>query len=161
MKFGLDVRGKNTGADLAVRIVQIATMLPVLFTLVASGYYPLTATKNVFTYLFGLGASVIPRAWMLALSALYRQTASEIAVCAALLIPALAYGLLVNRFLRGDAARRCRVVLLALIAADLIVRLLPLRFNLAFGLPTAIAAFLIRLGCLALVWLDLRAAKQS
>ena len=37
MKFGIDIRGKLTGADLAVRIVQIASALPMLYLVILSG----------------------------------------------------------------------------------------------------------------------------
>ena len=37
MKFGIDIRGKLTGADLAVRIVQIAAGLPMLYLIILSG----------------------------------------------------------------------------------------------------------------------------
>ena len=49
------------------------------------------------------------------------------------------------------------IVLAALIAADLIVRLLPLGFAQAFGLPCEIIAFILRAASLVLVILDLKA----
>ena len=102
------------------------------------------------------------RWWLLFLAFLYRISGSEVALAFALLVPALVFGLAAGRLLRekGSAANARRVFAL-LIGLDLLSRLIPLRFNLAFGLPFAILGFLLRLGCLALVWLDLRAEKKA
>lgn len=160
MKFGLNDRKYLTGGGLYVRILQIAALLPVLYVVVAPSYPPILTQRSALSVLFDLGFSALPRWEMLGLSALYRVTASEIAVCFALLIPALAFGLAAKK-LPEKHARTARLVCAALVAADLVLRLLPLKFNTAFGLPCAAAGFALRLGCLLLLLLDLRAAKKQ
>jgi hypothetical protein len=159
MRFGFENRKHLTGTDLYVRVMQIAALLPAVYLITIPGYPAITTQHSVLSVLFDLGFSVLPRIETLALSLLYRATASEIAMYFAMLIAALVLGLAAKKLL-DRAPRTVRLVFAALIAVDLILRLLPLRFNAAFGLPCAIAGFGIRLGCLALILLDLRAAKQ-
>ena len=59
---------------------------------------------------------------------------------------------------RGLAVRK---VFIILIAIDLIVRLLPMKFNPAFGLPMAAIGFIIRAGSIALLYMDIKAAKNN
>ena len=51
--------------------------------------------------------------------------------------------------------------IIVLIAADLLVRLIPMKFNLAFGWPMAIIGFLVRAGFIALLIMDIRAAGND
>ena len=67
MKFGIDIRGKLTGADLAVRIVQIAAALPMLYFVILSGWLSLLTQDTPLTYLFSLGVCAVPRAVALGL----------------------------------------------------------------------------------------------
>ena len=157
MKFGIDVRGKLTGADLAVRIVQIAAALPMLYLVIVSGWIALVTQQTAVTYLFSLGVCAIPRGVALGLSALYRHGGGEVLFSMLLAAAALLYGVVMNRLLHSERGRITRVVLAVLIAIDLIARLLPLGFPQAFGLPCEIAAFAIRAVSLVLVILDLRA----
>lgn len=162
MKFGVNVRNKLTGAGLYVRSMQVSALLPALYIFVASGYPGLLRSANVLSFLFGLGCSILPRGEMLAVSALYRATGSELWVYFVLLIFALAFGILADALLRSrTAGRPARLVFAALVAADLLLRLIPLRFNLAFGWPGAVLGFLGRAACLALILLDLRAEKKA
>ena len=163
MKFGVNVRKKRTGGEVYVLIFQISSILPVLFVLLASGYNPVITNNGLFAFLFRLGLSALPTWEGLVLSAVYRKTASEVIVVFVLLAAALAFGLLANRLLKGSekTARRSRMAFLALIGLDLALRLLPLGFNQAFGLPAAIVAFLIRLCCLVLLLLDLIADRRE
>ena len=159
MKFGVSVRNRLTGADLAVRVYQVISILPVLYLLVAAGYPALFASRNLFSFLFDLGVSALPRAEALCAAFVYRMTASEIVFSMAFLVLALAVGLIANRVLHGERARIARMVYAALIGADLLIRLIPLHVSGVFGMPVTILAFLIRLGCLALILLDLRAER--
>ena len=160
MKFGIDVRGRLTGADLAVRIVQIAAALPMLYFVILSGWLSLLTQDTPLTYLFSLGVCAVPRAVALGLSALYRQTGGEALFSMLLVAAALFYGVVMNRLLHSERGRTTRVVLAVLIAIDLILRLLPLGFTRAFGLPCEILAFALRSASLVLVVLDLRAGKK-
>ena len=160
MKFGIDVRGRLTGADLAVRIVQIAAALPMLYFVILSGWLALLTQETPLTYLFSLGVCAVPRAVALGLSALYRQTGGEAPFSMLLVAAALFYGVVMNRLLHSERGRTTRVVLAVLIAIDLILRLLPLGFTKAFGLPCEILAFALRSASLVLVVLDLRAGKK-
>ena len=151
MKFGIDVRGRLTGADLAVRIVQIAAALPMLYLVIVSGWLALLTQDTPLTYLFSLGVCAIPRAAALGLSAIYRHTGGEVLFSMLLAAAALVYGVVMNRLLHSGRGRTTRVVLAVLIAIDLIARLLPLGFPQAFGLPVEISAFAIRAVSLVLI----------
>lgn len=159
MKFGFENRKHLTGADLSVRVMQIAALLPAVYLITIPGYPAITTQRSVLSALFDLGFSALPRLETLALSFLYRKTASEMVLYFVMLIAALALGLAAKKLLER-APRTVRLVFAALIAVDLVLRLLPMRFNTVFGLPCAIAGFAIRLGCLVLILLDLRAEKQ-
>ena len=163
MKFGVDLRRERTGADLAVLVFQIASLLPVCYVLIASGYPSIVTQRGLFSALFGLGCSAIPRAEAFALSALYRLTTSEIVFSLLLLAIALLFGVVMKKRLHGEVqrARMTRLVYAAWIALDLLLRLIPVHGSVAFGLPLAIAAFLIRAACLVCILLDLRAYKKK
>ena len=161
MKFGIDIRGKLTGADLAVRIVQIAAGLPMLYLIILSGMPALLTQKTPVTVLFSLGVCAVPRAVALGLSALYRQTGGEVLFSMLLAAAALVFGVVMNRLLHSERGRTTRVVLAVLIAIDLILRLLPLGFTKAFGLPCEILAFALCAVSLVLVLLDLRAGRKA
>ena len=162
LRFGVGLRGTLSCAELAVRFLQGAALPPALFILLVSAYPPAMLHRGIAAVLFELGLSALPRWELLLLSLSYRLSGSEIAVTFALLVPALIFGLIAGRLLRSKrSAVAARKVYAALILADLVLRLLPFRFNLAFGWPFAVAGFLLRLGCLLLVLLDLRAAKAG
>ena len=74
---------------------------------------------------------------------------------------ALVFGVVMNRLLHSERGRTTRVVLAVLIAVDLILRLLPLGFTNAFGLPCEILAFALCAVSLVLVALDLRAGRKA
>ena len=157
MKFGIDIRGKLTGADLAVRITQIMAALPMLYLVILSGMLSLLTRETPITVLFSLGVCAIPRAVALGLSVLYRHTGGEVLFSMLLVAAALLYGVVMNRLLHSERGRTVRIVLAVLIAIDLIIRLIPLGFTQAFGLPCEIIAFALRAASLVLVVLDLRA----
>lgn len=161
IRFGVGVRNVLSGAELAVRVTQAASMVCALFLLAVSSYRGAMLHEGPAALLFELGASLLPRWWLLLLAFLYRISGSEVALAFALLVPALVFGLAAGRLLREKGSAAARRVFALLIGLDLISRLIPLRFNLAFGLPFAVLGFLLRLGCLALVWLDLRAEKKA
>ena len=163
MSFGLDWRRGLTGTAAYVLIVQTCSLLPGLYILLAAGYMGIAAGENLFSVLFDLGLAALPRWEAAALSALYRLSGSEVAVFFALTGAALAFGLLAGRLLQGSprAALGSRRVFAGLIAADLVLRLLPLGVNRAFPVWAAAVGFVIRAGCLALIVLDLRAEKKK
>ena len=76
---------------------------------------------------------------------------------------ALAFGIIAGKVLHGkrEAAIKARKVFMVLIIIDLILRVIPLSFNIAFGLPMAIIGFVIRLACLGLIYMDLRAETSK
>ncbi len=159
MSFGLSSKRGLTGAGLSLRLWQAFPLLPALYIFVAAGYPAVVQRRGLFSFLADLGFSLLPRWESLGLSALYRLSRSELAVYFAMVGFALLLGLAGDRLLRGKTARAARVVFAVLLGADLIVRLLPLSFNRAFGIPGAVLGFAGNLACLALVLLDLRAAK--
>ena len=160
MKFGFENRKHLTGADLAVRVMQIAALLPAPYVIAIPGYPALISRRGVLSGLFDLGLSALPRLETLGLSALYHLTLSELAVYFAALGFALILGIASKRLLERFP-RAARLMFAALIVLDLVLRLIPLNVNRAFGLAYGIAGFAVRLGCLALILLDLRAAKQQ
>ena len=161
MKFGIAIRRQLTGGELAVRIYQIASLLPCLYVLSASGYRGIFARYGVFSVLFDLGVSALPRWEALALSALYRLTSGELYFYFTMLALALVWGLVSRPALGERTGVTIRRIWAGLIAADLVFRLIPLRCNLVLGLPMAAAGFAVRLACLALILLDLRAHRRS
>ncbi len=163
LKFGVNLRREKTGAEWYVVLLQAVSLLPAFYIVMASGYPYIMTEKSVLGALSNFGVSALPRAAALAVSLLYRKTGGEIVTCLALLAAALAFGLVMGGLLKGNyrTARASRVALVALIAGDLILRLLPLQCNRLFGAPVEIPAFLFRLVCLALVALDLRADRAD
>lgn len=160
MKFGFENRRQLTGADLYVRIFQVASLLPALYILILPGYPGIVTHRSVLSALFDLGFSALPRTETLLLSLLYRRTGSEILMFFALLLAALMFGILSKRLL-ARTPRATRLVCALLICADFALRLLPLRVNTAFGQPYSAIGFAVRVLCLALIAMDLNAAKQS
>ena len=150
MSFGFD-RKKLTGATLALRILELSSMLLPLYVMA------------VFSFLCRLGASLIPRVWLLGLGWLYKLTAKELLVCFALLIPALLIGIGTDNLLRARAetARRARIGLAAFLALEIVLHLLPLRLNGVFGTSANLIAAAVLALCLALTLLDLRAEKNK
>ena len=146
-----------------MRVFQLSSLLPGLYFLVAAGFMAVAASDNLFSALFDLGLAAIPRWEAAALSALYRATGSETAVFFALVGAALALGLLAKLLQREKrrTARAGRYLFAGLIAADLVLRLLPLGVNRAFPLWAAAVGFVLRLACLVMIVLDLRAEKKA
>ena len=158
LNFGLDVRRGLSGAALYVKLFQLISILPLPYIFIATVYMGITGSTNVFSVLFDIGMAASPRAEVMLLSYIYRITGSECLVYFALPVIALILGLIADRVLTGDVRRSLAIhkVAAALIAADLILRLIPVHANIAFGLPAAIFGFLVRAACLFLVIRDTR-----
>ncbi|MBR2672378.1 MAG: hypothetical protein IKE27_09255 [Oscillospiraceae bacterium] len=162
IRFGLSSRKHLTGADLYVRIMQIAAVLPAVYILIASGYLYVFAVDGPLSFMFDMGISILPRWAVLILSAVYRKTLSEVLVCFMLTVSALVLGLIMKRLLeehegQSKFQRNIRYVLIGLIAADLILRLIPFGFSDQFGTVISVAGAIIRIACLCLLIMDLRA----
>ena len=157
MSFGIIKKKRITGADLFVAIMQICAVFPVLYLVYVPGYMPLLKNRGVLTCVFDLGCSALPRIETFLISLVYRLTLNEIVVAFIFPAAALALGIIMNRLLREryETARRTRLVLIALVALDIVLRLLPLNINRVFPQTIDIVAFAVRLGCLALIILDL------
>ncbi|MBQ3481779.1 MAG: hypothetical protein IJH48_05490 [Oscillospiraceae bacterium] len=162
MSFGFD-RKKLSGATLSLYFLEFSAALPTLYVLVAVGYPGLLTTKGLFSFLFRLGASLVPRVWLWGLAWLYKLTARELLVCFALLIPALLIAVAADGQLRAkrETARRARIVFAALLTLEIVLHLLPLRLNTAFGTSANVIAVVVLVLCLALTLLDLRAGKNG
>ena len=160
--FGIDVRRKLNGADLYVTIFQIASVLPALYVSIGSGYLGLFTKKGVLSVLFDLGIFSIPRVESLAASTLYRSLDNEIIAIMAVLIIAFILGLLKNKIFKEDKERgiKARKAFIVLIALDLLVRLIPMSFNLTFGWVACVVGFLVRALCAVLLALDIKAEKN-
>lgn len=163
VEFGIDIRRKLTGADLYVRIFQICSLLTLPYIFVATAHPDIFSTRNLLTVLFDIGISSLPRIEALGLSFLYRLTLSEVAVYFVVLAIALALGLIAGRVMRGDpeASIRFHKAAAVLITLDLAIRIIPVRANIAFGIPAAVIGIAIRAACLYLVIRDLKAAYKQ
>ena len=163
VRFGIDIRRQLTGADLYVRIFQISALLPLPYIFFAAFHPALLSTRNLFSALFDIGMCALPRVEAFALSYLYRATIREVAVYFAMLVPAIALGFAAVNVVRGNPQLSVRMhkLFAALIACDLVIRLIPIRANLAFGWPAAIIGFAVRAVCLWLIIQDLRAYKAD
>lgn len=161
--FGIDIRKKLNGSDLYVKTFQLASILPVFYLFMASGYMGIFSKRTVFSVLFDLGVSVIPRAEALALSYIYRMTDNEIIMVFIMMVIGLILGLLSGIIFRENEKRgiAARKVFIILIAIDLVIRLLPMKFNLALGWPAAVIGFIIRAVFIVLLYMDIRAAKNN
>ncbi|MBR1781861.1 MAG: hypothetical protein IJ751_10735 [Oscillospiraceae bacterium] len=157
-------RMKKIGfSQLCVYCYQICTLLPLPYILVAPGYMGLLTHRNLLSVLFDVGMAALPRAETLALSLLYRHTASERAVYFTMLTAALLLGLLLGRLLRAapKTAEITQRALAGLLGADLLLRVLPFPCNLAFGWAASALGFAVEALCLALLVTDLRGARRS
>ena len=163
MKFGIDVRNRISGSDIAVFIFQAVSILPAIYVFTASGYIALLSKRNILTVLFDFGICALPRWESYLLSLGYRLSSSELVPYFASLFIALFLGIAVKRYSRGyiklSLVSHC--VFSALIIADLVVRLLPLSINGAFTLPVSAAAFAVRVICLVLIILDIVFYKRN
>ena len=158
IRFGAPERKTLTGAELAIRAFQVFSLLPIPYVLAIVGYPAIITTDNILSFLFGVGLTSIPRAEALLLSVCYRASLSEVAVVAILLAAAVVCGIVIRRLLARDDGSTVplRRAYAAWIALDLVLRLIPMPFNLAFGIVAQLIGFCLRLACLALVVLDLR-----
>ena len=165
MRFSCSERRALTGATLSLRVLELAALLPPLYVLGAVGYPALIGSDGPFSFLCRIGFALLPRVWLCGLAWLYKLTASEVLLCFAVLIPALLLSLGADALLRRRLpdARRARVTFAVLLALELVLRLLPLDINRAFGAGAAIAAIVVLAGCLALTLLDLlsRSGKKE
>lgn len=163
MKFGLGFRKKLTGAELAVRIIQGAAILASLFTAVLPGYLGLMKGGNILSAAFELGVSSLPRVWALALSWAYRLTSSEIVLHFALLVLALAFGLAMGALLKAKpkTALVTRAVFAALLAGDIVVRIIPLKINSVFPRAFSVIGAAVCVCCLVLTLLDIIASRRG
>ena len=170
IEFGIGKRKVYTGADLYVRIFQLVSILPLIYIFTATGYTALFrrsgAAAKIISWLFDIGLSSLPRAEAWLLSWVYRLTSSEVIVYFALLITALALGMCTGALFgttynddydKSDRrARKNRIVFSALIAADLVMRLIPVHYNLVFGIAPAVIGFILRAACLCFLIMDIR-----
>ena len=163
IRFGIDIRRQLTGADLYVRIFQICALLPLPYIFLAWAHPAILETRNPAAAMFDIGICTLPRAEAIALSCLYRITLSEMAIYFAMLVIAVVLGFAASAVLRGrpELSVRMHKVFAVLIALDLVIRLVPVKANLAFGLPAAAIGFVIRTVCLYLVVRDFRAESKK
>ncbi len=157
MKFGVQTGKKLSGAGVYTYVFQAASLLPLPYLLIASGYMGLVAGRGVLSFLFDAGFAALPRWLTLALSSVYRAAGHELIVYFALPVLALAFGLVMKRLLQGSekTEKTVRIVLCAAIVTDLILRLFTPQFHSVFGWPAALVGLVIRLAELGLLAGDL------
>ena len=163
LTYGLDVRRGLSGGALYVKIFQAVSILPLPYIFIATVYMGITGSTNLFSVLFDLGMAAAPRAEVLILSYVYRRTASESIVYFALPVIALILGIIADNVLTGNIRRSliAHKIAAVLIALDLVIRLIPVHANIAFGLPAEVCGFAVRAICLWLVIRDIRTANDA
>lgn len=163
VEFGIDIRRKLTGADLYVRIFQICSLLPLPYMFLATAHPPVLSSRNLFSVLFDMGIFSLPRLEAYALSGLYRLTSSEVVVYFVILAVAMALGFVSSRVLRGnpEVSIRFHKAAEVLITLDLSIRIIPVKANIAFGIPAAVIGLAVRAACLYLVIRDMKATAQT
>ena len=163
MKFGVQTGKKLSGAGVYTYVYQAASLLPLPYLLIASGYMGLVAKRGVLSFLFDAGLAALPRWLTTGLSYLYRLTGHELVVYFILPVLALAFGIVMKKLLRGErkAAAIVRVILCAAVGVDLLLRACLPQFRALFGWPSAIVGFAVRVVMLGLVIADLIAEKRK
>ena len=96
----------------------------------------------------------------LLLSFIYKLTLNEVIVYFIPLVIAFVYGIILKRGLDGPEKRAVliRKILIILIFLDLVLRLLPFRFNYSFAWYFVVIGCLVRAACLIFLILDLKQA---
>ena len=163
IRWGIHKGRELSGAGLYVLILQISSLLPLLYILVASGYTRILEEKNALSYLFETGIMALPRIETLVLSFIYRLTTKEVIVYFAFPAIALVLGIVAGKLFRKpyETAKRARFVFAVLIAADLVLRALPVGNYGSFSLPAAVIGTVIRAVCLVLLLLDIRTDRKE
>ena len=158
IKFGTDSRKFLTGADLTIKSIQIAFLAIVPYRFIASGNMATLMKPGILSVLFDMGMGLIPRGIALLLSFIYLKTGSEIIFLFISLAIALAIGIAAGKILIGDPVDtlKFRRILLILIAIDTVIGLIPLHFNMVFGLPQYIFGIAGRIVFIVLILMDIR-----
>ena len=158
----LKTKRSFSGAAAYVVTLQASFLATVPFILVASDTSSVISKHGVLQFLFEAGICSLPRAIALALSSLYRATSGEIWFCLALAAFALVFGLLRSRIFPPEGkSPAVRCVFAALVAADLVVRLLPFSFNRVFGAAPSVVGSVVRLAALGALVYDIIKIKKK
>ena len=138
-------------------LVQIASLLPMIYLLVGAGASVIYTHRNLFSVLFELGAACLSRAEVYLASLFYRSSGNELFLLFGLLIIALIFGLVIKKLSTGsEKARKITGVVFAVwCVIDIVIRFLPLRVNTAQTMPFRIVGIVFRLVCLALCAMSL------
>ena len=163
VRFGIDIRRALTGADLYVKTMQAATLLVLPYVFLATSYWVVLQNRNLWSVLFDIGISILPRWEALGLSFIYRMSSSEVIFFFVMMAFALIFGIVAGKVLHDvhDKAVKARKVFMVLIIIDLVRRLIPMRFNAPFGIVPAIIGFAVRVVCLGLIYKDLKADEGA
>ncbi len=136
--------------------VRIAALAVVPFAVIGSGYMILFTNVNFFSVLAAFGLSALPKIETMLLSLLYNLTKSEMLVLLIILAVAFFFGLTVKKLSENEKAKKITTLALtAIVAADVVIRCLPLEFNFVFGVAAYIFGLVFRVGCLALLIAEL------
>ena len=91
------------------------------------------------------------------------MSSSEVMFFFVMMVFALIFGIVAGKVLHDvhDKAVKARKVFMVLIIIDLVLRLIPMRFNAPFGIVPAIIGFIVRVICLGLIYKDLKADEGA
>ena len=148
---------EKTGTVIYVLLFQAASLIFPLFVIATALYPDLLYMKGIPAFLFELGTCLLPRWEAMLLSLLYRATTSEIITAIVVPSAALAAGIIIRRLISegGRTAFATRISAAALVACDLLFRLLPFHANRVYGLPAGICSWLFRALCVSLILYDI------
>ena len=144
---------------LSVHIEQGILLIPLLYILTVSGSNYQVMEYNFITFTFDLGISLMSRVILLMTSLLYRLSRNEVIVYFFLAVLSLLTGILATKTIlhkRKQKKNYYRIILCFLLS-DLVLRILPLRFNKIIDPRIEIFSFIFRTGVL---WMMIREERR-
>ncbi len=150
-----------TGSLIYTRIFQVSCLLPLVYIFAVSGSGQIITEKGILSFIFDLGVSLLPRWFSLGLSYIYRLSGNEVVLFFLLAFTALIFGFLAKSLFSGRKKGAVRIVFIALVCADLVLRFVPLGFRPSFGLTVTVISFAVRAVCAGLLLFDIITAKKK
>ena len=123
-----------SGSELYTLIFQVVSLLPLPYMVLLTGSFSVLIRHGMTAVMFELFMACVPRIWLFIVSALYRVTINEILVYFLILSVPLALGLYVKKYLyEKDRMRILSKILIIFTLTDLLVRIVPLKYNQLFS----------------------------
>ena len=144
---------KQDLTKLYIHIEQGILLIPLLYILTVSGSNYQVTEYNFITFAFEAGLSLIPRIALLFTSFVYRTSRNEVITYFFLAVLSLVLGILASKTIlhKRNQKKIYHQIVIAFLCMDLLLRLLPMRFNRIFDLRIEIFSFLFRVFLLYLM----------